>query len=130
MKENGALDLYIKQNSFPSSQCDEIKASVEFLGWSKTAPLFCIFFLGVVISFPIAMSEYFYRPQKVQSINEEKTKYLEQNTRSFHSFLRSTMNTSENDEFYHDIFKRYLAETQLFLDKLNQAGSNSVEDIE
>ena len=129
MKENGELDLFIKQNSLPSTQCDGIKTSVEFLGWSKTAPLFFIFIFGVIISFPIAIYEFFYRPQKIKSITQEKTKYLEQNTRNLHSLLKSIVNTSENDEFYYNNFNRYLAETEIFLDQLNQVGTNLEEDI-
>ena len=129
MKENGALDLYMKQNSFPSTQCDEIKTSVEILGWYQTAPLFFIFLMGVIISFSIVLYEFFHKPQKVESITEEKTKYFEQSTRSFHSLLRSTMNSYENDESNYNIFHRYLADTEIFLDQLNKVGTNSEENI-
>ena len=129
MRENGDLDFFIKQNSLPSTKCDEIKTSVEILGWYQTAPLFLIFLMGVIISFSIVLYEFFNRPQKVESITEEKTKYFEQNTRSFHSLLRSTMSTYENDEFKYNIFNRYFAETEIFLDQLNKVGTNSEENI-
>ena len=129
MTENGELDLFFRQNSLPSTQCDEIKSSVEILGWYQTAPLFLIFLMGVIISFSIVLYEFFNRPQKVESITEEKTKYFEQNTRSFHSLLRSTMSTYENDEFKYNIFNRYFAETEIFLDQLNKVGTNSEENI-
>ena len=88
MKSIGELDLFIKRNSLPPIECDAIKTSVDFLGWSKMAPLFFVFFLGVIFSFPIAIYEFFHRPQKINLISE-KTKNLEQTATSLLPMLQA-----------------------------------------
>ena len=109
MKSIGELDLFIKRNSLPPIECDAIKTSVDFLGWSKMAPLFFVFFLGIFFSLPIAIYEFFCRPQKIKSITQEKTKYLEQNVSSLLPLLKSIANSTENDESYLSFSKQYLA---------------------
>ena len=39
------------------------------------------------------------------------------------------MSTYENDEFKYNIFNRYFAETEIFLDQLNKVGTNAEENI-
>ena len=129
MKSIGELDLFIKRNSLPPIECDAIKTSVDFLGWSKMAPLFFVFFLGIFFSLPIAIYEFFCRPQKIKSINLEKTKYLEKNVSSLLPLLKSIANSSENDELYLSFSKQYLAETEIFLEKMNQLGYNSKDEL-
>ena len=129
MKSIGELDLFIKRNSLPPIECDAIKTSVDFLGWSKMAPLFFVFFLGIFFSLPIAIYEFFCRPQKIKSINLEKTKYLEQNVSSLLPLLKSIANSTENDESYLNFSKQYLAETEIFLEKMNLVGYNSKEEL-
>ena len=128
MKSIGELDLFIKRNSLPPIECDAIKTSVDFLGWSKMAPLFFVFFLGVFFSFPIAIYEFFHRPQKINSISE-KTKNLEQTATSLLPMLQGIMKASENDESYFRISNQYLADTEIFLEQLNQIRTNSKQDI-
>ena len=129
MKAIGELDLFIKRNSLPPIQCDAIKTSVDFLGWSKMAPLFFVFLSGIFFSLPIAIYEFFCRPQKIKSISQEKTKYLEQNVSSLLPLLKSIANSSENDESYLSFSKQYLAETEIFLEKMNQLGYNSKDEL-
>ena len=128
MNGNGELDLFIARNSIPPTQCDGIKSSVDILGWSKMAPLFFVFFLGVIFSFPIAIYEFFHRPQKINSISD-KTKNLEQTATSLLPMLQGIMKTSENDDSYFRISNQYLADTEIFLEQLNQITTNSKQDI-
>ena len=128
MKAIGELDLFIKRNYLPPIQCDAIKTSVDFLGWSKMAPLFFVFLSGIFFSLPIAIYEFFCRPQKIKSITEEKTKYLEQNVTSLLPLLKSITNSSENNESYLSFSKQYLTETEIFLEKLNKFGTYSKEE--
>ena len=128
MNENGELDLFIARNSLLATHCDGIESSVDILGWSKMAPLFFVFILGVFFSFLIAVYEFFHIPQKIKLISEE-TKKMEQNATNLLPILKSIVKASENDESNFSITNRYLAETKIFLEKLNQIRTDSKQDI-
>ena len=129
MNGNGELDLFIARNSLPPTQCDGIKSSIDILGWSKIAPLFFVFFLGIFFSFLIAIYEFFHRPQRIKLISEEKIKHLDQNTKSLLPMLKKIINATENDKAYFSISDQYLAETEILLEQLNPIRSKSKQDI-
>ena len=82
MTENGVLDLFFRQNSLPSTQCDEIKTSVEILGWYQTAPLFFIFLMGVIISLLSCMNS-FTNHKKLNQLLKRKQSILNKAQEAF-----------------------------------------------
>ena len=129
MNGNGELDLFIARNSLPPTQCDGIKSSIDILGWSKIAPLFLVFFLGIFFSFLIAIYEFFHRPQRIKSITEGNIIHLEQNTKSLLPMLKKIIKASENDKAYFSISDQYLAETEILLEQCNPILHKSTQDI-
>ena len=130
MNENGELDLFIARNSLPPTQCDGIKSSIDILGWSKIAPLFLVFFLGIFFSFLVAIYEYFHRPQGIKSTTVGNIMHFEQNAKRLFPMVKRIINATENDKAYFSISDQYLAETEILLEQLNPNRTNkSTQDI-